>query len=256
MDDRADGERATTEAAGWTEANSRAFLGTGRVVTPRRDEIGAVFRDLIPAASDEPFLAVDVGCGGGWLTETVLHHFVGARMLALDGSPTMLDAAARNLAPFGRRVTFRPFRLEDPGWVETIEENVRCFVSSLVIHHLDGPGKQDLYRRLFDRLEPGGALLVCDVLEPTGSHGRRHMARAWDAEVERQSLELTGDLAAFDRFRADEWNLFDHPDPDVDKPSTLPEQLRWLDEIGFTGVDAWWVRAGHAVFGGYKPEPR
>jgi tRNA (cmo5U34)-methyltransferase len=48
------------------------------------------------------------------------------------------------------------------------------------------------------------------------------------------------------------WNIYDHPDP-MDKPSTLPEQLRWLEEASFEGSDAFWARAGHALLGGYKP---
>jgi SAM-dependent methyltransferase len=241
-------------APGWQEADSQRFLDLGRIYTPRRDEIGTVVRDLIPAAIDDSFLGVDLGCGGGWLTEAILSHFAEARMLALDGSPAMLEAAARHLAPFGDRVMFRPFRLEDPSWIEASDEPLRCVVSSLVVHHLDGLGKQDLFRRVRERLEPGSALLICDLVEPTGPWGRHHMARAWDEEVERQSLELTGDLAAYEQFLADEWNLFDYPDPEVDKPSPLFEQLAWLREAGYEGVDAFWVRAGHAVYGGYKPE--
>ena len=47
------------------------------------------------------------------------------------------------------------------------------------------------------------------------------------------------------------WNIYYHPDP-VDKPSTLPEQLRWMEEAGFEGVDVFWARAGHALLGGYR----
>jgi hypothetical protein len=39
----------------------------------------------------------------------------------------------------------------------------------------------------------------------------------------------------------------------MDKPSTLPEQLRWMEEAGFEEVDVFWARAGHALLGGYRP---
>ena len=29
-------------------------------------------------------------------------------------------------------------------------------------------------------------------------------------------------------------------------------QLRWLEEAGFSSVDCFWMRAGHAVYGGYR----
>ncbi len=236
----------------WQEADSATFIEFGAALIPRRDEIERVLLDLVPATPEELFHAVEIGTGAGWLSAALLHRFPGARVVGLDGSPAMLKETATRLAPFGDRVELRPFRLEDRSWPDTVPGQVRCFLSSLVIHHLDGPAKRDLFARLFDRLEPGGALLIADILEPTSKPGRRHMARAWEDGVRRQSQTLYGDLRAHDFFIEERWNIFDHPDPG-DRPSPLPDQLRWLEEIGYAGVDAWWVSAGHAVYGGYKP---
>jgi tRNA (cmo5U34)-methyltransferase len=128
---------------------------------------------------------VDAGCGQGWLAEEVLREFPGARVLALDGSAAMLRAAGEQLAPYGARAELRSFRLEDPAWISGIEGPVRCFLSSLVIHHLDSTGKRELFSRLCEKLEAGGALLYADVVEARSEAGRRHMARAWDEEVRR-----------------------------------------------------------------------
>jgi tRNA (cmo5U34)-methyltransferase len=38
----------------------------------------------------------------------------------------------------------------------------------------------------------------------------------------------------------------------MDMPSTVSEHIEWLTEAGFAGVDVFWLRAGHAVYGGYK----
>jgi hypothetical protein len=38
----------------------------------------------------------------------------------------------------------------------------------------------------------------------------------------------------------------------MDMPSYLPDQLTWLTAIGYTGVDAFWAYAGHAVYGGFR----
>ena len=45
-------------------------------------------------------------------------------------------------------------------------------------------------------------------------------------------------------------------DPDgnpIDKPSSLAEQLAWLVQAGFVGVDCHWLVAGHAIFSGRRP---
>lgn len=241
--------------AGWRESDSDIFVRWGEVFTPGRAEIGRAILDHIPANPEESFLAVDIGCGGGWLGAEILREFGNSRLLALDGSDEMLRHAGESLADFGGRVELRTFRLEDPDWVAVVADNVRCFVSSLVIHHLGGAGKRELFRRILDKLEPGGAFVFADVVEEKSEAGRRHMARMWNEEVRRRSLELTGDDRAY-RFFVDEgWNMYEHPDP-MDKPSGVAEQLRWLEEAGFRGVDAPWARAGHAVFCGYKPVSR
>lgn len=240
------------EIAVWQESDSRLFVEAGRIYTPDRETITRTFLDLIPAERDDAFHGVEIGHGQGWLMDAILHQFPNARMIGVDGSDAMRDAATTLLAPHAGRFDLRPFRLEDDAWLDALAEPVRCFVSCLIIHHLDGPGKRGLFARLYRHLEPGGALLVADIVEPTSAWGRRAMSRGYMDAVRRQSLAFTGNLAVFEQFQTDHWNIFDYPEPDFDKPSTVPEQLGWLVDVGFTGVDVFWATAGHALFGGYK----
>lgn len=241
-----------TNSTPWQESDSKSFIELGKVFTPRRDEIEATLLDLIPAQPDEAFLAVELGTGAGWLSAAVLRRFPNARVLGLDGSPAMLEETRQTLAPFGDRFELRQFQLEDNDWLADLV-NARVVLSSLVVHHLDGAGKQILFYDLYDALEPGGGLLLCDLVEPTSEAARRAMAAAWNEDVKRQSLALMGDLRAYEAFVKTQWNLYEHPDP-MDVPSPLPDQISWLIDIGYVGVDVFWLRAGHAVYGGYKPK--
>lgn len=234
----------------WGETDSAAFIEQGAIFTPARDEIEAALVALIPAQENEAFTAVEIGTGAGWLSEAILRAYPHASVIGLDGSPRMRQETATRLAPYGHRAEVRPFRLEEDAWLADLRD-VRAFVSSLVIHHLDGAGKRALFAALHARLAPGGALLIADLVAPTSEPARRYAARSWDDDVRHQSLALTGSTAAYDEFRATQWNIFDYPDP-VDMPSPLADQLRWLADIGYVGVDAFWVRAGHAVYGGYR----
>jgi hypothetical protein len=48
---------------------------------------------------------------------------------------------------------------------------------------------------------------------------------------------------------------FIDPEPDpVDMPSRLFDQLVWLRDADLTAVDVYWMKAGHALFGGRKPD--
>lgn len=239
------------EGVSWPEHASEFFIRWGEIVTPSREEIGETILDLIPAEDGEPFLAVELGLGEGWLSQAILERFTNARIVGLDGSPAMLDAARQRLQAFESRIDLRRFSLEDRTWLEEVKEPVRAFVSSLVVHHLDGPQKRQLYRDLYERLEDGGGLIISDIIAPASEKGRQHSARAWEAEVRSRSLVLEGSLDAYQRFLESHWNLFEHPDR-IDKPSTTVEHLSWIQEAGFQGVDVFWARAGHAVYGGYR----
>ena len=241
-----------TGEVGWLEDDSAVFASLGEVFVPGREEIMRAILDHVPAGSDNEFLAVDIGCGSGWLSEAILREVPGSRVLALDGSPAMLRTAGQALSGYRDRVRLRAFRLEDPGWPAEVEGSVRCFVSTLVLHHLDAAGKRRLFRSLWRRLDPGGALLYADLVEPASEAGWRHAARLWDGEVERRSREITGNYRAYRTFREKDWNWYEHPDP-TDKPSGIVEQLRWLAEAGFGRLDLPWARAGHAVFCAFKP---
>lgn len=243
----------------WDEGSSATFIDRGRVYTPRRDEIAEVFCDLIPAEPDDAFAIVELGTGAGWLSEALARRYRLARVVGFDGSAAMRAETTRTLARFGERAGVRPFRLEDDGWRRELPGDLRAIVSSLTIHHLRGPEKRTLFADLFAALTPGGALLICDVVMPANEWGQRQMARAWDADVQRQSMAETGSDAAYQAFLADDWNMYAvksqaSVEDEIDHPSTTVEQLGWLAEAGFGQLDVFWARAGHVLFGGYKPD--
>ena len=142
----------------WGEDESKVFAEYGRAMVPGREEIERTFLDLIPAEPEEPFFGVEVGTGTEGLGAAVLHKFSNARILGLGGSPDMLGTAAKLLGHYGGRTELRQFRLGESTWAHSLP-TARVFLSSLVLHHVSGTGKKDLFARLFERLEPGGALL-------------------------------------------------------------------------------------------------
>lgn len=236
----------------WTENDSKRFLTFVDVITPSRLEQMTMLANLIPAAPEEPFTFVELGCGGGDLAALILERFPHASYVGLDGSEVMLETAARRLVPYRERISLQPFRLEEADvWLHQLPAPVRCFVSSLVIHHLHHPEKRELYQRLYDHLAPGGALLLIDIVQPNFKMGAEALGANWDAVVQAQSQAITGSLDTYRQFKAEGWNCYSHPDP-MDRPAPLFTQLTWLAEIGYKDVDCFWQRGGHAVYGGYK----
>lgn len=171
----------------------------------------------------------------------------------LDGSAEMLQRARERLAPFGGRFVCTAFDLASEGWREP-GFAIHAVVASMAIHHLTGPQKRRLFGDVFRMLEDDGAFVVADIVEPMTQAGTCLAATTWDEVVRRQCLELDGHTEAYAFFEREGWNTFWYLDPeDIDKPSPLFDQLRWLEEAGFAAVDVHWMLAGHAVFSGLKP---
>jgi trans-aconitate methyltransferase len=237
----------------WTEADSRTYIELADVAVAGRREANEMLVSLIPAERGESFRLVELACGEGALLERILERFPAAEGLGLDGSDLMLAQAKARLARFGERVRVASFDLAARDWIEDLPAPVRCIVSSLAIHHIDGPAKQSLFGALASRLEPGGALLICDLVRPASDLVRRAFSEQWQNIAREQSQALTGSATAYDEAVAEGWDAFTTEEPEPgEMPSRLYEQLHWLQEAGLSQVDCFWMRAGVAIYGGYR----
>jgi SAM-dependent methyltransferase len=235
--------------AEWTEDDSRTYLEIAPVAVPRRDEQIATLLTLVPRAPADPCRIVEIGCGDGRLSAALLELFPRAAIVALDGSPSMRAAARARLSSFGDRVRVVPFELATVDWWETLF-GADVVVSALTLHHLNDAKTQYVYKAVADRVSPGGALLIADLVAPSHPAGQVLAGAVWDRSAHAQAVALDASPLA-DRFEATRWNLYRHPDPS-EHPAALFHHLVWLRHAGFTAVDCWWLFAGHAVFGGYK----
>lgn len=233
----------------WSEQNSRDFIDFGSYYVPDRDEQIQAICNLASYAKVNRDI-IELCCGPGLLAKALLERLPHSRLLGYDGSLVMLAQANKTLEEFGERFSSRQFLLESSDW-RVPDQQAHLIVSSLAIHHLDDQEKEILYRDLYKMLAPGGMLIIADIVLPAGQTGTRLAAAAWDSAVRTQALAADGNLDMFHRFNTDRWNLFRFPD-DMDKPSVLSDQLKWLQDAGFIFADVYWMKAGHAIFGAQK----
>jgi len=122
---------------------------------------GIVVLERLPLDGDETVL--DAGCGSGRVTELLVQRVPNGRVVALDGSPAMIDEARRRLARFAARVDFvvadlgRPFTLPGGRPVDAI---LSTATFHWVIDH------DALFRNLAAVIRPGGRLVA-----QCGGHG-------------------------------------------------------------------------------------
>ena len=105
---------------------------------------------VVRMLTNQPKRILDLGAGTGLLTRMVLEADPEARAVVVDGAAEMLTQAEVAL---GDRIEAAHVQdLADP----LPEGPFDAVVSTFAIHHLDDPGKADLYARIFHVLAPGG----------------------------------------------------------------------------------------------------
>jgi trans-aconitate 2-methyltransferase len=114
---------------------------------------GAAVVDRLPLRGDETVL--DAGCGSGRVTELLLERLPNGRVVALDGSPSMIDQARVRLARFGDRVEFVVADLGDP---LPLSGPLDAILSTATFHWV--PDHDALFRNLAAVLRPGGRLVA------------------------------------------------------------------------------------------------
>jgi tRNA (cmo5U34)-methyltransferase len=128
--------------------NPDTYLDEIRAEVPRYAELQDQAVDAIPFA---PARVLELGIGTGETTRRVLERYPDADVVGLDSSPEMVFRA-REMG-----IEVRLARMEDP----LPDGPWDLVISVLSVHHLDGEGKRDLFRRV---REQSRALVFGDVV--------------------------------------------------------------------------------------------
>ncbi len=235
----------------WTEDTSEQFLDYGKYFIPEREQQMQMMIDLLKEIP-RPTTVLELCCGEGLLAELILKAYPEVNYHGMDGSPLMLEKAAQRLSIFASRVQLSFFELNDRSWRKS-DHLLQVVMSSLAIHHLEAVEKKLLFGDVYTLLQAGGVFVIADMVEPVSPSGRRVAADAWDEVVRERSTKLDGNSDGMLFFEREHWNTYRYPDPDdIDHPSPLYEQLKWLEEAGFRYIDVHFMQAGHALFSGWK----
>jgi tRNA (cmo5U34)-methyltransferase len=129
--------------------NPDTYLEEIRADVPRYDELQERTIEAIPFP---PGRVLELGVGTGETTRRLLERYPDADVIGLDSTPEMVFRA-RELG-----IEVRLARMEDP----LPDGPWDLVISVLSVHHLEGDGKRDLFRRV---REQSRALVLGDVVD-------------------------------------------------------------------------------------------
>ena len=172
-----------------------SYLAMMRKAVPGYDRLE---EEIAAATGTGAQSVLELGTGTGETARRVLDRHPDAHLIGIDASPGMVRVARESLPT--DRVTLLVGRLENP----LPDGPFDLVVSCLAVHHLEGRGKADLFRRIASTLGPAGRFVLADVVEPI-----------------------------------DPSYVVTVIDPEVDHPSKLDEQLAWLEAAGLFPEVTW-----------------
>jgi ArsR family transcriptional regulator len=152
----------------------------------REDLFGDAFYLWAILGLIDPTLVVgDLGCGTGQLSETIAPYV--RRVIAVDGSADMLDAARRRLAE-SPNVELRQGDLES---LPLAAGELDAAMLSLVLHYSPDPARA--LTEIARVVRPGGRLLVVDMQPHEREEYQQQMGHVWLGFSDKQiSRFLTG----------------------------------------------------------------
>jgi tRNA (cmo5U34)-methyltransferase len=189
---------------------------------PHRTEGEKVLLSQIPQDAKR---VLDLGTGDGRLLALIKLDHPHIEGVALDFSEPMIEQAKKR---FGndKQVTFFTHDLALPlpttqlGTFDTV-------TSSLAIHHLEHPRKEQLYTEIYRLLNPKG--VFCNL---------EHVSSATENLHQKFLAEI---------------NMKPQNEDPSNKLLDCETQLGWLRKIGYTDVDCYWKWFEVALLVGFKP---
>jgi trans-aconitate 2-methyltransferase len=113
---------------------------------------GETVLERLPLAGNERVL--DAGCGSGRVTEWLAERLPRGQVVALDGSPAMIDAARQRLARFGERIEYVVADLGLPLPIDPVD----AILSTATFHWV--PDHDALFHNLAAVLRARGRLVA------------------------------------------------------------------------------------------------
>ena len=172
---------------------------------------GGVVLDRLPLAGNERVL--DAGCGTGRVTESLLDRLPNGHVIALDGSPSMIQGARERLARFGDRVTYLVADLGQPIPVEVaVHGPLDAILSTATFHWV--PDHDAMFANLAAVLRPGGLLVAqCGGIGNIANvqHVLASIGDGWLGPVHFETASATADRLSTAGFSDIECWLTDEP---------------------------------------------
>ena len=230
---------------------AKLFLAEVVGAIPLEAEQLDVMLRLIGYERDNVKSVLDIGCGNGIVASVILNRYPEAQATLLDFSDVMLDAAREKMGEYGEQVRYLMSDYGDEKINAQMSGESDCFdviVSRFSIHHQTDKRKKELYREIFDMLNPGGIFINIEHVASVSNwatlmfedYVTDHLYAAQKKKENPKSRQQISE------------EFHERHDKDANIVSPVEQQCDWLREIGFADADCYFKVFEMAIFGGRR----
>lgn len=159
---------------------------------PYREERFQVMLDTVAHLLPDTFVAIDLACGPGAISQRLLDRFPQATCIGIDYDPVLLAIGQGVLGTTDNRLRWIEADLSQDAWIEQLgETQVDAVLTTTALHWLSTEQLVHLYQNLSQIIRPGGVFLNGDHLyfQPHLPTFHR-LAQAVQSQQENQSFQV------------------------------------------------------------------
>jgi tRNA (cmo5U34)-methyltransferase len=123
---------------------------------------------------------------------------------------------------------------------------VDAVITSMCVHHLPDPRKQQLFSEVLERLVPAGWFLNFDPVTAEDPLVQAAWERV-EARLDPSAAAKRHPCTPEEKQRHENHVRYMIP---------LSRQLRFLRDAGFHGIDVYWKQLDQVIYGGHRPASR
>ncbi|WP_416671316.1 class I SAM-dependent methyltransferase [Egbenema bharatensis] len=166
---------------------------------PHREERFQAMFDVLEQVLPPTFVAIDLACGPGAISQRLLTRFPQARCIAVDLDPVLLAIGRGALGDMAGRLRWVEVDLMQENWVQHLgeqhlgEQPVDAVLTTTALHWLSSDRLVGLYQQLGAIVRPGGVFLNSDVLPfPSYLPTFTTLSKTMQSRQEQQAFENQG----------------------------------------------------------------
>ncbi len=186
---------------------------------PYYSKLMSHFIDAFPDGF-KPSHILDLGCGNGNATATIIQQFPRANYALLDASKEMLHLCKQRFTNYSVRYInsyFQDFEFK--------KNHFDIVIAGFSLHHCNSHEKQVLFKKIYESLTLGGLFTCSDLMIHKSNPDHSDLKKNWQHFVHRTFPN------------GEKWKWLMEHYHEFDKPDNLNDQIAWLEAINFERVD-------------------